>query len=1164
MTTILNSVRSLGDGSAFDAFARALWANEAAVMVGAGFSRTCRREHDAPVPPLWGDFAARMESSLGYAEGKGPDALRLAQEYQAQHGEDGLDRLIRELVTDDRWEPSNIHLQLMEFPWVDVLTTNWDTLLERTSPKTPDRVYSCVRTISDLARARAPRIVKLHGSLPSSKPFIFTEDEFRTYPASFAPFVNLAQQVMLENELCLIGFSGIDPNFLAWSGWVRDTLHVSARRIRLVGVLNLTPAARSLLQDRNVTPIDLAPLVENELPNERHKKALELFFSALIEAKPPSPFEWVLSRDRFNASPSGPDEDKASRKEVATTWAADRRIYPGWLVAPQRVKQPLLYSIRTAQRVEEAPEDHLRFAAERIWRRTIAGATMVPNDIDEADRHFNAVSCLSPQKRTDLCLSAVKHWRKFRDWDRWSTWMRRLAATSGEDAKLWHAYETGWKAVVDWDDNGVQKATATMSSDAPIWMMRRAALRSTLFAYREAALDYEAALLSVRQKLRSAPRSAWLISIEGWAALFHKVTFNALTDDLTSFAEHDTDETRLRYAGAKADPWDEISRRDRLATERTERNRTDREEWALSFKPGRYRPGGVRRLGGDDECPFYGLLDLMERTGAPEQSTYSNLFSDRLVAGYLALESPDDDDLMTFLARYRGNDVKILDRILTRMRLARLSDIGIKVLLDNIGNRIDRILKNRGGRRHDEHVRFLLALLARVIVRADSARAIEMYQWCLGLLNANELKWNCYSECGNVLAAAIEVMGGKDRQTALYLALELRLPLEGKATGIEQEWPELIDDFRSDDLCDLTVSPPLSNRIEVLIARAKTGQIVDRTHALQRLACLHRAGKLTDDQDSALEDAIWSRRADAGWPEDHDLYPWVFLELPGRDRAEPLFASTFLEPLMNGEVSEDLLRNVRLGLSKLTNKPEPDTLTSCIATCVNWLPRPREASVNSIGFFGNVDPDVGVAKEIGYVLATALLPACAAPARNTDMFSIICNIPSLEHIPTLSATAYQVFRLCPNKGGEAIGLVRSAIASRDPVRVYPSFEAIKQFLDKADNDGSIPDEVIEILLQIAEQRLQPGLANALECLATAVEQVTASPKIALRLSKALPPIVEEYRYDQDRLDVPSMAELPLVRRQARRLTQLLVGEHAELRNILAQLNTDPMPEVREA
>lgn len=1131
-------------------------------MVGAGFSRTCRREHDAPVPPLWGDFAARMEASLGYAAGKGPDALRLAQEYQAQHGDDGLDRLIRELVTDDRWEPSNFHLQLMEFPWVDVLTTNWDTLLERTSPKTPDRVYSCVRTISDIARARAPRIVKLHGSLPSSKPFIFTEDEFRTYPAKFAPFVNLAQQVMLENELCLIGFSGIDPNFLAWSGWVRDTLHVSARRIRLVGVLNLTPAARSLLEHRNVTPIDLAPLVENELPSERHEKALKLFFAALIEAKPPSPFEWSLSQDRFNSSPSGPDKDKASRKEVVRMWAADRRIYPGWIVAPDSVTRSLRYSLPAVRREEETPEDHLRFSAERIWRRTIAGVALFPSDIDDADRHFNAVSCLSRQQRTDLCVSAIKHWRKFRDWDHWSKWMRRLAATSGQDAKLWHTYETGWKAVLDWDDDGVQKATDTMLPDSPIWMMRRAALRSTLFAYRDAALDYEAALLSVRQKLRSAPRSAWLISIEGWAALFHEVTFNALTDDLTSFAEHDTDETRLRYAGAKADPWDEISRRDRLATERTERNRTDSEEWALSFQPGRYRPGGVRRPGGDDECPFYGLLDLMERTGAPERSIHANLFSNRLVAGYLALKSPDDDDLMTFLARYRGSDVKILDRVLTRMRLARLSDVAIKLLLDNIGKRIDRILKNYGGRRHDDHVRFLLALLARVVVRADSEKALEMYRWCLGLLSAPELWWNWFSECGGVLAAAIEVMDEKSRQTALHLALELKLPSEGKATGNERDWPELIDDFTSGDLRELTISSSLSNRIDALITFARTGQRHDRTRALMRLRRLHLAGKLTDIQNLALAEAIWSRCADAGWPEDHDLYPWVFLELPGREQAGALFVSSFVEPVAAGEVSEDLLRNLRFGLSKLDNGPEADTLTSCVAACVNWRPQPRGASDRPLGLFEEADPDRGTEREVGYVLADALLPACAVPAPDAELSKLISEIPSLDHISTLSATACQIFRLCPKKADEAIGLVRSAIASRDPGRVYPSFTAIKQFLGEADNDESIPDEIIEILLQITEQRLQPGLANALECLVIEMERMAGPAKIALRLSKALPPIVEEYRYDQDRLDVPSLAELPLVRRQARCLTLLLANDYEELHTVLAQLNEDPMPEVR--
>ena len=73
--------------------------------------------------------------------------------------------------------------------------------------------------------ASRPRIVKLHGSLPAQFPLIVTEEDYRTYPTKFAPFVNTVQQAMMETVFLLIGFSGDDPNFLNWSGWVRDNLN---------------------------------------------------------------------------------------------------------------------------------------------------------------------------------------------------------------------------------------------------------------------------------------------------------------------------------------------------------------------------------------------------------------------------------------------------------------------------------------------------------------------------------------------------------------------------------------------------------------------------------------------------------------------------------------------------------------------------------------------------------------------------------------------------------------------------------------------------------------------------------------------------------------------------------------------------------------------------
>ena len=252
--------------------------------------------------------------------------------------------------------------------------------------------------------------------------------------------------------------------------------------------------------------------------------------------------------------------------------------------------------------------------------------------------------------------------------------MVRLLAIGTQEARLFHAYETGWKAVLDWDDTLVQEAADALVSDSPIWMMRRAALLSTLLQHKVAAELYQAALTAVRQKLRSAPKSAWLISLESWGGLFHKVTYSALKGELSSAADQDSDQTRLRHVAAKADPWEEISHYERLSIERTKQKQTDNAEWELSFRSGRFRPGGVRRFGGDLECPFYGLLSLMEQTGAPERSLYGNLFSDRIVAAYRAIRDPDEDDLLTFLGRYRGTDRKILDQILPRRSVAIMTE----------------------------------------------------------------------------------------------------------------------------------------------------------------------------------------------------------------------------------------------------------------------------------------------------------------------------------------------------------------------------------------------------------------------------------------------------------------------------------------------------------
>src|SRR5580700_1764158 len=295
-------ITSLPDYPALQQLARALWRNGsvrgASILVGAGLSKNAQRPaEDSPEPPLWWELQEKMIERLYPHDPKAAPSnpRRIAEEYRTYFGQAGLDEFIRTNFPDKSWTPGPLHIDLLELPWTDVLTTNWDTLLERAAENSVDYSYEVVRTEADLTYAKSPRIVKLHGTIGDAGPLIFAEEDYRTYPAKYAAFVNFARQVFIENELCLIGFSGDDPNFLQWAGWVRDHLGGSARRIYLVGNLRLEQATRRYLEAHNIAPIDLGPLVKDLPREQQHTAATHMFLDELRRAKPPPAQEWKLT-----------------------------------------------------------------------------------------------------------------------------------------------------------------------------------------------------------------------------------------------------------------------------------------------------------------------------------------------------------------------------------------------------------------------------------------------------------------------------------------------------------------------------------------------------------------------------------------------------------------------------------------------------------------------------------------------------------------------------------------------------------------------------------------------------------------------------------------------------------------------------------------------------
>lgn len=391
-----------------------------AVMVGAGMSK-----NSTPFPgvrttfPSWDELSRAMfdeiytlpldatEQHLEDRERKfnQKTALRIASEYEARFKRRQLDEFLLRSIPNDDHQPGRLHELLLDLPWKDVFSTNFDTLLERTHVH--GRSYQFVRTIDELATSASPRIIKLHGPFSSSTSFIITEEDYRTYPRMFAPFVNTVRQSLIENAFVLIGFSGDDPNFLEWVGWIRDELRNRQAPIYLVGLLELADVDRALLENRGVTPIDLTPISEEvAADDQKHSATLEWFLRGLQSAEPPRPERWpeftlreqkvtgvsvpvlvdrVVEPETVEALvDSNTTFDDITAIKIVVRWRYERLNYPGWLVPTDHMRSSLMqgtvrYIPRLISRARNwSHVDQVLLFREMIWR---IETSMLPLDV---------------------------------------------------------------------------------------------------------------------------------------------------------------------------------------------------------------------------------------------------------------------------------------------------------------------------------------------------------------------------------------------------------------------------------------------------------------------------------------------------------------------------------------------------------------------------------------------------------------------------------------------------------------------------------------------------------------------------------------------------------------------------------------------------------------
>jgi len=416
-----------------------LWDGRAAVLIGAGFSRNAQpTSSNSRKFPMWNDLGDLFHDKI-YSEKNNnnySNVLKLADEVDAAFGRSALDKMILDNVPDKEYEPSELHKQLLHLPWADVFTTNYDTLLERTCVFIDSKKYDIVINKNDLINAEKPRIIKLHGSFPSERPFIITEEDYRNYPKKFSPFVNTVQQALIENTLCLIGFSGDDPNFLNWIGWIRDNLDDNnSPKIFLISLSDFNEAQRKLLEKRNIVIIDLSLLGDFD---GNHFKAHTAFIEFLNEnRKKEFDIDWPNNITmRYENIHHGDTQDIKKLKLINAmlSWRKERECYPGWCIAPEEKRKSIWYKTRDWLNVFEEIEsweqgEDLNVAYELTWRINIcllpifdntaaSIATIIEKYCENLDNGRAFVESLPLQLPT-LLMSLLRYYRQEGDRLKW-------------------------------------------------------------------------------------------------------------------------------------------------------------------------------------------------------------------------------------------------------------------------------------------------------------------------------------------------------------------------------------------------------------------------------------------------------------------------------------------------------------------------------------------------------------------------------------------------------------------------------------------------------------------------------------------------------------------------------------------------------------------------
>lgn len=1190
----------------------------AAIMIGAGFSRSAAYHVSGTKRmPLWYEFSKKLVKELNPNDGNliFTDPLRVAEEYRAYFGQAALNDRVRFEIDDDAWRVGKLYKSLLELPWSEIMTTNWDTLLERAAKDVHSPYYTTVTKPTDLTWASSPRIVKLHGTIGTSDTFISAQEDYRTYPEKFAPFVNFARQVFIENELCLLGFSGDDPNFIHWAGWVRDHLAGHARKIYLVGVLNLTAARRKHLESINIAPIDLSDVVEDIGDNDlKHQRATELFLQAMKDEGKSKlePHKWKPS-DLHSINTTKNDLDRQYKepeyaasllKQQLDVLRKDRESYPGWLVCPPvlrpQIKNQLITPYPNAKNIAALDlSDRAKLLYEIAWQHSITFVYIAPWLAEDLFQFANPDDPCSLTKRQQMEIALVllknSHWLIADDQAEKDVIRVHIKALIDilekhsqylPDCATELTYYQILIARDALDYAGMENLIERITGDDPIWKLRQSALLMELGRFDDGKRQITEAYRELRERYRYSKNSIPILSRLTWAHWLLKAATQFQPDEKVEALP-------ATFKDWECDHWSWIEDIQDKANKHQEEYIKNQNQIEPLFEQGHYRDNSNNRSNNTDITDFLLLEGLSRSVGIPLRLGSDGININLLVntAEKLVLSKCISVELWNYTLAIRtasSESSQSIKGVFTRIGVACASQEVVETLVDRILLAIEYWLEKQSNGMSDqkEHalstLRVFIEVLARLVVRVPTEKAKEIFRLSLSLGKQKNLQhyW-LFDAMNSLLTYSLKSVPVAEQGELLEATLAFPLQSEMSCRDF-RNCPNPIINYPYDRTKYLVIGKRIGELIEALKSADKTSL----TPILLRLLPLvKKEDFLTSVERENLAKAIWGDQPDYQALPNTDLFPHALLVLPTLDAK---LAKELVHRYLY-EYGNDVLTDAQ---KEIRSFPSPEIQKAIMIYAgmanaaahneIKLLPTPEKAvelfnrlvvyrpQIEKDDFFGFANNErKRLIESIGNALSYAIAPALSAEAKTVGRFEQLKAF--YEEIEVVySALPAFVYFACINDDIAATveKNIRKSLQGRVAIEVSNAAIAIQKWMEIPESENSVQlNSLTARLIVIIESGRTVGLQQLIWVAGELFTNKRLSEDQIRTLIEATQNVFNAADYSNIEPNSREAISASSIREACVKLAKILFYQYPDeslLKELLENAKTDALPEVRFA